>query len=321
MPKLKLTHTVQLPSAKALAVAISPDGKLCAAGDRDGYIHIIDMKSGEIIKKLGRHIEFVYTLAFSPDNGHLFSAGKDKSIREWDIETGTFIKDHAGIFVNAGARSMNSQVLKQGTRSHSMTILDIALDKNNVMATASQDKHLKYWKNFEPFRTYDWHTAAVTCVRFQPETGILFSASRDKTIRSWNEVNGAVINKYNGHYGEIIGLDFVDETMFVSADNKGQVIVWNSNSESPAQFLHEADSPIFCSAVLKKKKILFLGLENGSIEAVKISTDKDAEHSKALLSVHEHESEVRSISVHEAGGVASGDNSGRVNLWKYSDRG
>ncbi|MBQ9395231.1 MAG: hypothetical protein IJU23_06900, partial [Proteobacteria bacterium] len=268
MPKLTLTHTVQLPSGKALAVAISPDGKLCAAGDRDGYIHIIDVKSGEIVRKLGRHVEFVYTLAFNPDNGHLFSAGKDKSIREWDIETGTFIKDHAGIFVNAGARSMNSQALKAGTRSHSMTILDIALEKGGIMATASQDKHLKYWKDFEPFRTYDWHSAAVTCVRFQPETGILYSASRDKTIRSWNEINGAVINKYNGHYGEIIGLEFLDETTLVSSDNKGQVIVWNSHSESPALFVHESASPIFCSAILRKNKLLFLCLEHGSIELV-----------------------------------------------------
>lgn len=320
MPKLKLLHTIQLPSAKALAVALSPDGKFCAAGDRDGFIHVIDVKSGEIIRKLGRHVEFVYTLAFCPDNGHLFSAGKDKSIREWDIETGSFIKDHAGIFVNSGPRSMNSQILKPVTRSHGMTILDIAFEKDGIMATASQDKHVKYWKNFDPFRTYDWHSAAVTRVRFQPETKILYSASRDKTIRSWNEINGAVINKYSGHYGEIVALEFADESMFVSGDNKGQVILWNVHSESPMLFLHEAESPIFCSAVLRKRSILMLGLENGSIELVRITDDKAAEHSKALFAVCEHESEVRTLCAHESGMAASGDNSGRVNLWKYSER-
>ena len=91
MALLDLVHTIQLPSAKALAVAIHPEGRLCAAGDRDGVIHIIDVASDEVVRKLRPHNEFVYTLAFHPETGHLFSAGKDKSIREWDIESGEFI--------------------------------------------------------------------------------------------------------------------------------------------------------------------------------------------------------------------------------------
>lgn len=320
MFKLTPQHTVQLPSAKALAVAMSPDGKFCAAGDRDGFIHIIDVKTGEIVRKLRQHVEFVYALAFNPDNGHLISSGKDKSIREWDIETGEFIKDHAGIFIPAGSRSMITQSFKASTRSHTMTILSLTCEKGGLMATSSQDKNVKFWLNGEPLRTYDWHSGPVTSVRFQPGTRIVYSASRDKTIRAWSDVTGAVVHRYSGHLAEIIGMEFFDETHFVTADVSGQVIVWNTDVESPSVFLHEAPGRLQSISAISAKKVVLLGFENGTIEALNVGFDESFERSKACFSVKEHESEVRCIHTHKNGMMASGDNSGKVILWKYSDR-
>lgn len=317
MKSMQLQHKIQIPSAKALAVVFNTEGTHCAAGDRDGFIHIIDTASATILRKLRQHVEFVYALAVNPDNGHLVSVGKDKSIREWDSETGAFIKDYAGIFIPSGARSLNAQTLKPTTRSHSKTILTIAFEKGGLMATGSQDNLVKLWKNGEPVRTYDWHSAPVTCVRFQPQTRIVFSASKDKTIRSWSDANGALIHKYTGHLGEIMGMEFVDDEYFVTVDALGQVLAWQVDSEKPIGVLYEASGRVVCAALDRSDSTLLLGLENGTIEAVDATIDDDIKKREALFSRKEHQSEVRCIALNGKGIVASGDNSGVVNLWKY----
>ncbi len=317
MAELQSYKTIQTPSAKVLAVAINGDATRCAAGDRDGFIHIIDTASGEVLRKLKQHVEFVYCLAFLP-NGHLLSAGKDKSIREWDIESGAFLKDYAGIFVTKSSRSLSAQSLRAEARSHSMTILSIAVTDDDYMATASQDKLVKLWKNGDPIRTCDWHTGPVTCVRFQPDTSIMYSASRDKTIRAWSPSNGAVLHRYNGHLGEIVGLNFIDETSFVSVDVLGNVLYWNVDVEQPVGQIYAASGRVMCASLLKKHHQLLIGLENGSIEAVDVRFDDLPELRKATATASLHSSEVRCIAATDDDMFASCDNSGKVILWKYT---
>lgn len=314
---LKLLHDIQLPTQKVLAVEFSLDEQKCAAGDRDGIIHILDVESGTVEKKLRQHVEFVYTLAFNPDNGHLLSAGKDKSIREWDIESGAFIKDHAGIFVSQGARTMGAQSFKPTTRSHKMTILSIAAVKGGRMATSSQDKYVKLWKHGEPIRTFDWHSAPVTCVRFQPETDILFSASRDLTIRSWNEETGALIHKYSGHYAEIIAFDFLDKNHFISVDVAGYVLIWNVDHESPIEIIYQADGRIQTATC--QNHILWLGFENGKLEAIKIDLNQIQKIEKSDFSIQHHQSEVRCIRASKNGYMLSCDNAGKVAIWSIEN--
>ncbi len=317
MRDMQLFKQIKIPSAKALAVTFNADASRCAVGDRDGFIHIIETESGTILRKLKQHVEFVYALAMNPDNGCLVSVGKDRSIREWDIETGNFVKDYAGIFIPASARTLHAQNLKPTTRSHSKTILTVALEKGGLMATGSQDKLVKLWKNGEPVRTYDWHSGPITCVRFQPETHVLFSASKDKTVRSWSDTNGALIHKYSGHLGEIMGMEFIDDTNFVTVDALGQVLAWNVDIETPLGILYETSAHVLCATLEHSDNTLLLGLENGMIEAIHVNLDDDVQKQERLFGVKEHQSEVRALAVSEKGWAASGDNSGMLNLWKF----
>ena len=318
MQELQKLQDIQQPSAKILAVALTPDGSLCAAGDRDGFIHIIDVKSGAVLRKLRQqHIEFVYTLAIHPQTGHLFSAGKDKSIREWNIDTGECIKDYAGIFSPGSAHSAG-RGLKAATKSHKMTILSIALERDGLMATGSQDTTLKLWKNDDPVRTFDWHTGPVTCVRFQPGTRVLFSASRDKTIRSWNEITGALIHKYTGHLGEIIALEFIDADHFASADVLGNVMLWNAESEHFDHILYKSPERLFCAKCIPSRDALLLGKENGAIEAISLIPHEANATPQAICAATEHACEIRCIDATPSGIIASGDNSGKVVLWNFS---
>jgi WD40 repeat protein/serine/threonine protein kinase len=84
--------SLDAPAARTLfgnAVAISPDGKYLAAGDRPGLIKLWELPSGRLVRTLTGHLGDVRGLAFSPDGLSLASASEDSTIRVWSTENGT----------------------------------------------------------------------------------------------------------------------------------------------------------------------------------------------------------------------------------------
>jgi RNA polymerase sigma factor (sigma-70 family) len=79
------------------AVAFSPDGRLVAAGTKDGGVRLIDVASGRTVHTLKEHVngEFrkrlVYrdgrTVAFSPD-GRMVAWGSWQAAQVWEVATG-----------------------------------------------------------------------------------------------------------------------------------------------------------------------------------------------------------------------------------------
>ncbi len=321
MTKLNKVYDIQTPSTKILAVAIKPDGTLCAAGDREGLTHIIDMSSGEIVRKLKQHIEFVYAIAFEPMFEHLITTGKDKSVREWDVTTAGFVRDHAGIFASATPHTLGAQSFKPNTKTHSKTITSVQCAMNGetrLMVTGGQDGLVKYWLNGEPIRSFSWHEGPVSCVRFQPGTNVPFSSSKDRTIRSWNVNNGAMIHKYQGHYDEVIGIDFIDQDHFISADASGTVRVWNVDKEQSLGELFYAPGQVRCMAVDSAHHLLLLGLNDGRLIGVNTQYDTKPEPQSALFTLDDHALAIRCI--HVLGDkVATSDESGKVKIWNIEE--
>jgi glucose repression regulatory protein TUP1 len=71
--------------AGVTSVAISPDGRLVAAGSLDMLVRIWDVATGNLIERLRGHKDSVYSVAFSPDGKGIVSGSLDKSLKYWDI--------------------------------------------------------------------------------------------------------------------------------------------------------------------------------------------------------------------------------------------
>ena len=68
-----------------LSVSVSRDGRLVAAGCRDGIIRIWDVQTGYLVERLRGHRNWVRSVAFTPDDRGLISGSYDRRIKRWDL--------------------------------------------------------------------------------------------------------------------------------------------------------------------------------------------------------------------------------------------
>eukprot|EP01121_Diplochlamys_sp_Union-15-3_P020895 TRINITY_DN82_c0_g1_i4.p1 TRINITY_DN82_c0_g1~~TRINITY_DN82_c0_g1_i4.p1 ORF type:complete len:318 (-),score=55.18 TRINITY_DN82_c0_g1_i4:60-1013(-) len=91
------------------AVAVSPDGSLCASGGKDGTAMLWDLNEGKHLYSLEGG-DIINTLVFSP-NKYWLCAGTDSSIKIWDLESKQVIADLTKNFPEFGSKNANPQCL------------------------------------------------------------------------------------------------------------------------------------------------------------------------------------------------------------------
>src|SRR5687768_17666752 len=70
-----------------MCVTFSPDQKTLATSSRDTMIHLWNVATGKLERKISGHTEDVYCVAYSPKGDLLASGSGDKSIRMWNTKT------------------------------------------------------------------------------------------------------------------------------------------------------------------------------------------------------------------------------------------
>lgn len=171
-PDIKPEVPVSSPVA---SLRFSPDGTVLAVG---GYrdLRLIDAASGKEITALAGQIDYVRSIAFSPDGKRIAAAGGAPQlfgeIKIWDVQSHQLLKTMQG---------------------HKDCIYSISWSPDGkLIASASYDRMVKLWDpdSGKEVRNLQDHIDAVFAVAFSPDGKRLASASQDRTVKIWDVASG-----------------------------------------------------------------------------------------------------------------------------------
>ena len=178
----------------------------------DNSITILDIKSGNVIKKWKGHRNIISSIAFSLDNKKVVTSSYDGTIKVWDVFTG-------------------EELISSDKIVASLNSANYSLDGKYIV-TSSYDGTISIWnaETGKEEETFSKHMSEVNYAAFSPDGKRVVSTSEDQTIRLWdfgdNETSIILTNlDYPIHYRDI---DISpDKKKIVTMSNDTTVIVFD----------------------------------------------------------------------------------------------
>ncbi len=206
----------------------------------------------------GGHKAIIRDIAFTPDQRHLLSAGDDKAVRVWDIETGKIVRFIRGE-IGAGSEgkifamvlSPDGRVVAVGgwlanrteerdalrlhdaatgrimglLKGHTSVILSLAFSLDGKYLASGQggtsNPTVRIWDMDKKKQVHvlKGHKNEIYALAFSPDGKRLISGSDDHTLILWDTISGKQIATLTGHK---------DRVRYMSYDPKGRYIASGS---------------------------------------------------------------------------------------------
>ena len=225
-PLLHITNDV---AGMVTALAYAPTGLVIAM---NGELQIIDPTEGRRLAAWRGHSDTIYDLDVSRDGKRLASAGGDRLVKIWDIETRKEIAALEG---------------------HAAQVLSAAFNSNAAQVVSSAADHvLKVWDitTRETIATLGQHKQSVVGVAWPVDSSVVYAARADGTLLSYRNLKRHSGEQSSGSGDErrvsqttnvftAISVN-VDGAHLFTGSQDGSVIWWNSEGKR----MWEAAAPI-----------------------------------------------------------------------------
>ncbi|WWC67158.1 uncharacterized protein I206_101065 [Kwoniella pini CBS 10737] len=218
-------------------------------------------------------------------NNLVVSAGCDKEVKVWNLDTGEMI---------------------HSMRGHTSTIRCLkVLDKRPIAISGSRDHTLRVWdiENGSLIHLLEGHEESVRCVEIAGNLAV--SGSYDYNSRIWNLDNGQCLHVLRGHYHQIYSVAFDGQTV-VTGSMDSTIRVWSASTGE-------------CLALLQGHTALVGQLQLSSSRLITGGSDGrviifDLKNLTTLHRLCAHDNSVTCLQFDDRF-IVSGGNDGRVKLW------
>lgn len=214
-----LTHvrsrTITLTENPVYQVRVAPDGRHLVSVGQDGWVRVVEIRSGRSVTEFQAGQGEVNGLGFSPGGEFLVTAGDDGTacIRRWaDAEPKLTIPAHTELAFQALYTPDGSQIL-----------------------TCGIDPDIRIWnaRTGELERTLEGHQKRVECLAISPDGKWVASGGRDGSARMWDPTTGEEVLRGRSPYPwpPVVAITFsADSRFLIAGDRAREIRIWDTES-------------------------------------------------------------------------------------------
>jgi len=234
--------TLAGPKDEILSLALSPDGKLLAAGAADNAVYVWSLESKQLVTTLKEHGDWVLGVALSPDGKFLATAGADRTVRLWDRATwkseALFTQGEA---VQGVAFSPDASALALALGGPSAPSQAVRIRRNPpVQAPRPKSKEKPAAAPPAPVQPYavlsppmDTGAAVPQGIVWNRQGTRIYVPASDKTVKVVVPAAGRIAASLAGHADWVYCVAASpDGTKLASGGADGTVRLWNAGGES-----------------------------------------------------------------------------------------
>ncbi|XP_015574906.1 U3 snoRNP-associated protein-like EMB2271 [Ricinus communis] len=214
---------------------------------------------------LVKHRHSVTAVCLSDDDSKGFSASKDGTIRQWDVDTG---KGEKYQWPNDETLRLHGVKNPDGRATkHSKQVLALAVSTDGrYLATGGLDRHIHLWdtRAKQHIQAFPGHRGPVSCLTFRQGTSELFSGSFDRSIKIWSVEDRAYVNTLFGHQSEVLTVDCLRKERVLATGRDRTMQLFKVPEESRLIFRSSASS-LECCCFIDNDEFLS-GSDDGNIE-------------------------------------------------------
>ncbi len=255
-----------------VGVTYSADGNHLAVADAEGWIRVMDSRTGTWTQALQVQVDMASNelarrvpFALSGDGSEIFFATKDHRIGQWSVQSGKVTKTFPSTHTSAILRlafAPDQKIIVSADKDNQICVWDqetgslvrklsppekqvqgLAVSPDGRQVAAGCKDNLVYIWSLETGKIglrLKGHEDWINTVNYDPSGSRIASAGDDHSILIWDAKTGTLLNTLRGHTDFVNSVHFsADGKCLISASTDNTIKFWNpENKQGMSGLIH-----------------------------------------------------------------------------------